>query len=73
LPVHHPAATVTYLLKDYGVFNELEGLHRPSESTDFFAPHLSSFWGRFDQSFLALSKNFFIFFSDEAIDSCIAF
>ena len=69
LPVHHPAATVTYLLKDYGVFNELEGLHRPSESTDFFAPHLYSFLGPFDQSILAFSKKIFIFFSDNAIDS----
>ena len=51
LPVHHPAATVTYLLKVYGVFNELEGLHRPSESTDFFAPHLYSFLGPFGAYF----------------------
>ena len=55
LPVHHPAATVKYLLKVYGVFNELEGLHRPSESTDFFAPHLNTFLGHFDHPFLCFS------------------
>ena len=68
LPVHPPAATVTYLLKVYGVFNELEGLHRPSESTDFFAPHLYSFFEPFDNPILEVFRKFFIFSSESAID-----
>jgi len=65
------ATTGMYLLKDYEIFNELEGLHRLSEAADFIALHLTAFFERFERSILAFSRKIFIFSSESSMESWI--
>jgi len=50
-----------YLLKDYEIVKELERLHRPSEAVDFFALHLTAFFGRFDRVFFRIFQKIFFY------------